>query len=97
MSHWKSAPYIAPASISGSLNLSGGFFGSSIKQSPNFPLNRSNSTNLTEIPFFSINLIRSYSSLHVSIRSEKKKIEEFLLVKNYYLLDQIGDESSATG
>ena len=38
MSHWKSAPYIAPASISGSLNLSGGFFGSSIRQSPNFPL-----------------------------------------------------------
>lgn len=37
MSHWKSAPYIAPASISGSLNLSGGFFGSSIRQSPNFP------------------------------------------------------------
>lgn len=97
MSHWKSAPYIAPASISGSLNLSGGFFGSSIKQSPNFPLNRSNSTNLTEIPFFSINLIRSFIHYTCRLDQKKKKIEEFLLVKNYYLLDQIGDESSATG
>lgn len=67
MSHWKSAPYIAPASISGSLNLSGGFFGSSSKQSPNFPLNRSNLTNLRKIDIFfetSINIIRLFIIVH---------------------------------
>lgn len=102
MSHWKSAPYIAPASISGSLNLSGGFFGSSIRQSPNFPLKsiefnefkRKIEIIFSSFQYFSILFV--YYTRWFEQKKKKKKKKDRRIFKNY-LLDQICDESSATG